>query len=112
MSSLTTADLRYRINYLGGSTATVAILIADRVAADAICRKYGYGDNAELKMYAAAWNAARRTTPTTPETWEEFAGTAIDVSLVDTTGRPVKVTNGVLMVDGEDVDEDPTQPGT
>lgn len=107
MSNLTTADLRYRINYLNGEQLDVTILVADRAAAEAIARKYNYGDSPELKMYAAAFNAARRLGK--PETWEDFALAVLDVTLVDSQGRHVKATNGTLTVADEVVDEDPTR---
>ncbi len=116
MSNLTSADLRYRIDYVTGAQQTVQIIVADRAAADAISRKHGYAADAhELRMYAAASSAARRENPDSAlcRTWEDFARNAVSCDLVDTRGRPVKAANGVYIVDdeGDLIGEDPTQPG-
>lgn len=114
MSNLTTADIRYRITDLNGDTFDVAIVVADRAGADALARKFGWDPAShELKMYAAAYHAARRASTLAPQTWEEFALNVLDVALITVDGRPVKAVNGAFIVaDDEEVEEDPTRPVT
>lgn len=115
MSKLTTADVRYRVIYLDGDTSTLQIIVADRAAADAISRKHGYAADAhELRMYVACYAAAARAKDAHAESWPEFARQTVAVDLVDSAGRPIKADGSggwLLDVDGEEIDEDPTQLG-
>ena len=110
MRNVTTAEVRHRILFDDDKTLDVRPVVADRINSRATMRRLGVAeDNHEIRAYVVAHTAAKRTGDYTDD-FETFAAHVVDVSLVTTTGDPIRARDGVLYVDDTEVDQDPTQP--